>query len=152
MRNWKIFNSQAVFAREQDKLEMIRILHAARVEAGDGKNLDLELLLNLIGGIFKPDEGATENDESLQAALSAQVRKSNYENRGMAVHDPNVPKKTQDTRSPKQLMSDFSKPMLTSDFSKPMQMVFDMKAKMGCMHRAMTNACICFWCSFDLLI
>ena len=26
-------NSQAVFAREQDRLEMIRILHAARVEA-----------------------------------------------------------------------------------------------------------------------
>ena len=30
-------NSQAVFAREQDRLEMIRILHAARVEAGDEK-------------------------------------------------------------------------------------------------------------------
>ena len=26
-------NSQAVFAREQDRLEMIRVLHAARVEA-----------------------------------------------------------------------------------------------------------------------
>ena len=63
--------SQAVFAREQDRLEMIRILHTARVEAGDGKDLDLELLLNQIGGIFKPDEEATENDESLQAALSA---------------------------------------------------------------------------------
>ena len=29
-------NSQAVFAREQDRLEMIRILHAARVDAGSG--------------------------------------------------------------------------------------------------------------------
>ena len=35
-------NSQAVFAREQDRLEMIRILHAARVDAGAGKDLDLE--------------------------------------------------------------------------------------------------------------
>ena len=58
------FNSQAVFASEQDRLEMIRIMHAACVEAGDGKDLDLELLLNLIGGIFKPDEEATENDAS----------------------------------------------------------------------------------------
>ena len=45
-------NSQAVFAKEQDRLEMVRILHAARVEAGDGKSLDLELLLNQIGGIL----------------------------------------------------------------------------------------------------
>ena len=52
-------------------LEMIRILHAAREETGDGKDLDLELLLNQIGGIFKLGEEATENDESLQAALSA---------------------------------------------------------------------------------
>ena len=81
---------------------MIRILHAARVEAGSGKDSDLELLRNQIGEIFKPDEEATENDESLQVALSAQVRKSNHENRGTAAHDSNVPKKNQDTRSPKQ--------------------------------------------------
>ena len=30
-------NSQAVFAREQDRLEMIRILHAARVDSDNGK-------------------------------------------------------------------------------------------------------------------
>ena len=41
-------NSQAVFGWEQDRLEMIRVLHAARVEAGDGKDLDMEILLNLI--------------------------------------------------------------------------------------------------------
>ena len=29
-------NSQAVFAREQDRLEMIRTLHAARVDADNG--------------------------------------------------------------------------------------------------------------------
>ena len=79
-------NSQAVFAREQDRLEMIRVLHAARVEADNGKDLDMEILLNLIGGIFKPEDEAAGDEESLQAALSAQVRKPNYENRGMAVH------------------------------------------------------------------
>ena len=35
-------NSQAVFAREHERLEMIRVLHAARVEAGNGKDLDME--------------------------------------------------------------------------------------------------------------
>ena len=87
-------NAQSVFAREQDRLEMIRILHAARVESGNEKSLDLELLLYQIGGIFKPDEEAPENDESLQAALSAQVCKTNYENRGAAAHDRNVPRRT----------------------------------------------------------
>ena len=41
--------SQAVFGREQDRLEMIRVLHAARVEAGNGKDLDMEILLNKSG-------------------------------------------------------------------------------------------------------
>ena len=90
-------NSQAFFAREQDRLEMIRVLHAFRVESGNGKILDLELLLNQIGGIFKPDEEAPENDDSLQAAaLSTQIRKTNYENRGAAAaaaYDRNVTKK-----------------------------------------------------------
>ena len=58
---------------------MKRVLHAARVESGNGKSLDLELLLNQIGGKFKPDEEAPENYESLQAALSAQVQWTNYE-------------------------------------------------------------------------
>ena len=86
-------NSQAVFAREQDRLAMIRTLHAAHVDADDGKFLDMEILLNLIGGIFKPDEEAAVDDESLQAALSAQVRKTNYENRGMAMHERKALKK-----------------------------------------------------------
>ena len=111
-------NLQAVFAREQDTLEMIRILHAASMEAGDGKNLDLEILLNENGGIFKPDEEAPEQDESLQAALSAQVRKTDYENRG----DLNVPKKSQESRSPIPE---------SLDISKLTQVVFDLKAKWG---------------------
>ncbi len=42
--------------------------------------------------IFKPDEGAPEEDCLLQAALSAQVRKTIYENWGAAVQDRNEPK------------------------------------------------------------
>jgi hypothetical protein len=60
-------NSHAAFARdamEKDLLEMIRILHAARVESGNGKKLDLELLLNQVGGIFKLNEEVTEEDRS----------------------------------------------------------------------------------------
>ena len=89
-------------------------MHGARVDAGSGKNLNLELLLNQIGDIFKPDEEATENDESLQVALSAQVRQAklarvNCENRGAAVHDRNVPKRNQEPRSLKQAPSSISK-------------------------------------------
>jgi hypothetical protein len=35
--------AHASFAREEDRLEMIRTLHAARVESGNGRVLDLEL-------------------------------------------------------------------------------------------------------------
>ncbi len=61
---------------------MIRILHAARKGSGNGKVLDLELLLSQVGGIFKPDEDCLEEDNNLQVALSAQVRKTIYEDRG----------------------------------------------------------------------
>jgi hypothetical protein len=91
-------NSHASFAREQDRLEIILILHAARVKSGNGKMLDLELLLNQVGGIFKPDKEAKEEDCTLQAALSAQVCKPNYENRGAAMQDRTVPKKNSDQR------------------------------------------------------
>ena len=62
-------NSQASFAKEQDRLEMIRILLAALVESGNRKKLDLELLFNQVGEIFKPDEEATEEDGLLHAAV-----------------------------------------------------------------------------------
>ncbi len=48
---------------------MIRILHAAREESENGKVLDLELLLNQVGGVFKPDQEGTKEDVTLQAAL-----------------------------------------------------------------------------------
>ncbi len=64
-------NSHVSFTREQDRLEMIWILHAARVESGNREMLDLELLLNQVGGIFKPDKEVTEEDVHSQAALFA---------------------------------------------------------------------------------
>ena len=70
--------SQAPFAKEQERFEMMRILNDERVEYSKGKVLDLELLLNRIGSVFKPIEDETPEEESLQAALSAQVRKNEY--------------------------------------------------------------------------
>ena len=55
-------NAHASFVREEDLLEMIRTLHAARVESGNGKILDLELLLNQVVGIFKPENDCPEDD------------------------------------------------------------------------------------------
>ena len=55
---------------------MMRILNDERVEYSKGKALELELLLNRIGSVFKPVEDETPDEESLQAALSAQVRKN----------------------------------------------------------------------------
>ena len=54
---------------------MTQTLHAARVESGNGRVLDLELLLNQVRGIFKPDDDGQEEDITLQAALSAQVQR-----------------------------------------------------------------------------
>ena len=49
----------------------MRILNEERVEYSKGKSLDLELLLNRIGNIFKPIEEQALEDETLQAALTA---------------------------------------------------------------------------------
>ena len=84
-------NSQVTFDREQDRQEMIRVLHAARVNSGNRKILDLEVLVNQTGGVFNPDKEAPEDDDALQAALSAQIHKTNYENRGADAHDTNGP-------------------------------------------------------------
>jgi hypothetical protein len=71
--------SQSPFDRDQDRFEMIRILNEERVEYGKGKQPDLEQLLNKIGCIFKPIEEEAPEDENLQAALTAQIRKSEYQ-------------------------------------------------------------------------
>ena len=70
---------------------MIQTLHAERVESWNGKVLDLELLLNQVRGIFKPNEDGLEEDITLQTALSAQVRKTNYENRGAVLQECPIP-------------------------------------------------------------
>ena len=77
--------SQAPFAKEQERFETMRILNDERVEYSKGKVLELELLLNRIGIVFKPVEDDTPEEESLQAALSAQVRKNEY--KGMQGRD-----------------------------------------------------------------
>jgi hypothetical protein len=114
---------------------MIRILHAALVESGDGKVLDLELFLNQVRGIFKPGEEGTEDYVVLQAALLAQVRKPNYENRGAAVQVRTVPKKNSDPRNQRPEYQD-------SD--KHIQLVLDMKAEMGSLRKAMIWSGILF--------
>ena len=124
-------NSQAVFAREHERLEMIRVLHAARVEAGNGKDSDMEILLNQVGGIFKAEEEAASNEDSLQAALSANVQRQNYANRGMAVQDRKGPKKNPDEKPPK---------YPASDIARLVQAVFDMKSEMGIIRRALINS------------
>ena len=61
--------SQAPFAKEQERFEMMLILNDERVEYSKGKVLELELLLNRIGSVLKPVEDDTPEEESLQAAL-----------------------------------------------------------------------------------
>ncbi len=68
---------------------MIRNFACCTCGIQNGKKLDLELLFNQIGGIFKPGEAAQEENCSFQAALSAKDRKTNSENRGAAVQDRN---------------------------------------------------------------
>jgi hypothetical protein len=90
--------SQSPFDRNQDRFEMIRILNEERVEYSKGKWLDLEFLLNRLGSIFKPieDEAPGQEDESLQAAHTAQIRKSEY--RGVQAKNRSCPKPTQKSR------------------------------------------------------
>ncbi len=71
--------SQSPFDRDQDRFEMIRILNEERVEYSKGKSPDLEQLWNKIGSIFKPIEEEAPEDETLHAALTAQIRKSEYQ-------------------------------------------------------------------------
>ena len=82
--------SQLPFAREQDRFEMMRIMNEERVEYSKGKTLDLELILNRISSIFKPIEAETPEEDSLQAALTAQVSRNEY--KGLQGEDWGWPK------------------------------------------------------------
>jgi hypothetical protein len=87
----------------------MRILHATRLESGSEKSLEPELSHNQIGAILKLDAEATKRDDSLQAVLSAQVRKINFHHRGAATHDCNGMKKSQESRSLEAESSDIVK-------------------------------------------
>jgi hypothetical protein len=88
--------SQSLFARDQDRFEMIKILNEERVEYSKGKSPDLEQLLNKIGSIFKPIEEEAPEDETLQAALTAHIRKSEYQ--GTQAKNQTCPKHVQNSR------------------------------------------------------
>ncbi len=132
---WEKINSQASFAKEQDQLEKIRISHTARVESENGQKLGLELLCNQVWGIFNPDKEMQEEDCQLQAALSAQVSKTDYENRGAASQNRTNPRKNSESRSPNSG---------SQDIQKLTRIVIDMKAEMGSMRKATIRSCTSF--------
>ena len=76
---------------------MMRILNDEHVWYSKGKKLDsdLELLLNRIGSVFKPNEEEPPEVDTLQAALTAQVRKNNYKHRGAPAKDRDGPGRPQ---------------------------------------------------------
>ena len=88
--------SQSPFARDQDWFEMMRMLNEELVEYSKGKTLNFELLLNRIGSIFKPIEEEAQEDETLQAALTAQICKSEYQ--GTQAKNQTCPKHVQNSR------------------------------------------------------
>jgi hypothetical protein len=88
--------SQSPFARDQGLFEMIRILNEERVEYSKGKQPNLEQLLNKIRSIFKLIEEEALEDEALQAALTAQIRKSEYQ--GTQAKNLTSPKHVQNSR------------------------------------------------------
>ena len=120
--------SQSPFAKEQERFEMMRILNDERVEYSKGKVLDLELLLNRIGSVFKPIEDETPEEESLQAALSAQVRKNEY--KGVQGKDRVGPKQNQNPK-PDRIESEPD--------SKLIRLILDLKAEIGVLRKALTT-------------
>ena len=60
------------------------------------KRIDLQLLPNRIGSVFKPIEDENPEDEPLQAALTAQARMNEY--KGMQGKDLGCPKQSQNPR------------------------------------------------------
>ena len=89
--------------------------------------------LNQVGGIFKSDDESQDDDTTLQAALSAQVCKTHYENRGAVVEDSPALKINSDpmNQQPEPLERD-----------KLYQLVLDimMEDEMGSMRKAMVDA------------
>jgi hypothetical protein len=107
---------------------MIRILNEERVGYSKGKSPDLEQLLNKIGSIFKPIEEEALEDETLQAALTAQISKSKYQ--GTQARNQTGPKHVQNSR-PKRAEHE-SDSRLTS-------LILDLKAEIGVLRKAIEN-------------
>jgi hypothetical protein len=108
------------------------VLHDYKTAYETNGRIDLEKLFNQLGSIFKPEVESTE-DDSLQAAMMAHAKtpprpvhqdKGNYTG----------PKKKQDTRQ-----STPESPRL----EKLMKVMYDMKAEMGALRRALHQAGIC---------
>jgi hypothetical protein len=112
-------------------LQSIRILNEERVEYSKGKSPDLEQLLNKIGSNFKPIEEEAPEDETLQAALTAQIRKSEY--KGTQAKNRTGPKHVQNSRPERaELVSD----------SRLTRHSLDLQAEIGVLRKAMVNHCI----------
>ncbi len=107
---------------------MILILNEERVEYSKGKKLDLELLLNSIGGIFKRVEEEAQDKESLQAALTAQIRKNEY--KGLQAKNGSGPKAIQNSRP--ECAEHESDSRLT-------KLILDLKAEIEILRKAMVN-------------
>ncbi len=122
--------SQSLFDRDsdQDRFEMIRILNEERVEYSKGKSPDLEQLLKKIGSISKPIEEEAPEDETLQVALTAQIRKSEYQ--GTQAKNWTGPKHVQNSR-PDRVEHE-------SD-SRLTRLILNLKAKIGVLRKAMVN-------------
>ncbi len=123
------------FANEQELLAMsamTRVLHDYKTAYETNGRIDLEKLFNQLGSIFKP-EVESQEDDSLQAAMMAHARmqpKPVHQDKG----NHTGPKKKQDTRQ-----GNHESPRL----KKLMQVMYDMKAKMGALRRALQRAGIC---------
>lgn len=104
-------------------MPVTRILHAERVDYNKGKTLDLEFLLNQIGSVFKLKK------EFRTTIPYNPVCKTQFKHRVSLVNDRNCPKRSQDTK-PAQGES-------PSDIARLTQVIFDMKAEMGVILKAM---------------
>jgi hypothetical protein len=125
-------DSEQPFAKEQERLAMTRVLHDYTTAFETSGRTDLEKLFHQLGSIFKPEVESTE-DDSLQAAMMAHARmqpKPVHQDKG----NYTGPKKKQDTRQ-----SNHESPRM----EKLMQVMYDMKAEMGALRRALQLAGIC---------
>ena len=88
------------------------------------------MLLNRIGSIFKPIEEQALEDETLQAAPTAQISKTRCENKGTQAKNQTCPKHVQNSR-PERAEQE-------SDL-RLTRLILDLKAEIGILRKAMTN-------------